>query len=109
MKLTLLFLTLLQSGPIFRAGEGADPFELILNLMKVFGPIMVALILFRAVTTFFGGGQQGAAAVPPRRPAARPEAVQPALVACGFCGSRLTSNKLSEGGNCPRCGGPVEA
>lgn len=107
MKLTILILTLLQSGPIFRAGEGADPFEMILNLMKVFGPIMVALIMFRAFTAFFGGGQQRAA-VPPPRPAARPEAGQPALVTCDFCGSRLTSNKLSEEGNCPRCGGPVE-
>lgn len=110
MTTSPLLLTLLQApaGPFFQEPSGFSPLATLLKLIALVVALVVALGALRTIFEGVGGlfGDDDAAA-PEEHKTSAAAPPRPALITCEFCSSRLTSNRLTESGGCPRCGAPV--
>lgn len=117
MYLTVLLFTLAQvyGGQSIYGRPDKDPFEMLLGMFPYVASVMVVVVLLRVAMAMFGaqgGGttreSSGTAATRPVTTGVPPAARASALISCGYCDSRLTSNKLSDAGRCPNCGAQVD-
>jgi Na+-transporting methylmalonyl-CoA/oxaloacetate decarboxylase gamma subunit len=116
LKPTILLLAMMQApaGRMFGGDDDAAFAGNLMMMLKIFAGL-IGVFLFLSFLAYllknFGplvsGALAGEAEASAAVPSSRAMVEHPAIVSCEFCGARLTRSRVTEGGNCVSCGGPV--